>query len=50
MRFIGADLHEKSITFCVVEFTAAGEISVVQRHRIPCCDVALGDRPNGAPL
>ena len=39
MRFIGADLHKKSITFCVLEFTAAGEISVVQRHRIPCCDV-----------
>lgn len=38
MRFIGADLHKKSITFCVVEKTHDG-IRVVGRKRIMCCEV-----------
>ena len=38
MRFIGADLHKKSITFCVVE-TDANRIIVVKRQRIRCCEV-----------
>jgi transposase len=35
MRFIGADLHKKSITFCVVE-VVAGKIEMVQRQRLLC--------------
>lgn len=35
MRFIGADLHKQSITFCVVE-TADGKTQVVERMRIAC--------------
>lgn len=38
MRFIGADLHKKSITFCVVEQAADG-IRVVARKRIMCSEV-----------
>ena len=38
MRFIGADLHKKSITFCVVEKVPDG-IRVVGRKRIMCCEV-----------
>ena len=38
MRFIGADLHKKSITFCVVEKAADG-IRVVARKRIMCSEV-----------
>ena len=38
MRFIGADLHKKSITFCVVE-TDGHQIRVVKRQRIMCCEV-----------
>ena len=38
MRFIGADLHKKSITFCVVE-EVAEKIVVQHRRRILCCDV-----------
>lgn len=38
MRFIGADLHKKSITFCVVE-TDGRKISVVDRKRLMCCEV-----------
>lgn len=38
MRFIGADLHKKSITFCVVE-TDGHQIHVVNRQRIMCCEV-----------
>jgi transposase len=35
MRFIGADLHKKSITFCVVEVVAAKTV-VRQRQRLLC--------------
>ena len=35
MRFIGADLHKKSITFCVVE-QANGSVNIIQRKRITC--------------
>ena len=38
MRFIGADLHKKSITFCVVE-VVAGKIEVVKRQRLHCREV-----------
>ena len=38
MRFIGADLHKKSITFCVVE-TDGHQIRVVQRLRLMCCEI-----------
>lgn len=38
MRYIGADLHKKSITFCVVE-TDGNRINVVKRQRIMCCEV-----------
>ncbi len=37
MRFIGADLHKKSITFCVVE-VVSGKTIVHQRMRIFCCE------------
>lgn len=36
MKFVGADLHKKSITFCVME-KVEGRLSVVQRTRIECC-------------
>ncbi len=39
MRFIGADLHKKSITFCVVE-VVQGKTIVVQRARILCQDTS----------
>ncbi len=35
MRFIGADLHKKSITFCVVEIVA-GKINMLKRQRLSC--------------
>ncbi len=35
MRFIGADLHKKSITFCVVKLVS-GKVQVVHRRRILC--------------
>lgn len=38
MKFVGADLHKKSITFCVVEIVN-GKAIVVLRHRIFCRDV-----------
>lgn len=38
MRYIGADLHKKSITFCVVE-TDHKTITIVKRQRIMCCEV-----------
>lgn len=38
MRFIGADLHKKSITFCVVEIVA-GKTVVKHRRRLLCSDV-----------
>lgn len=38
MRYIGADLHKKSITFCVVEKDSDG-VRVVARKRIMCRDV-----------
>lgn len=40
MRFIGADLHKKSITFCVVEL-AGGKIVVKHRRRMPCKNTDL---------
>lgn len=39
MRFIGADLHKKSITFCVVEVDN-GKTRVVDRKRILCRDTS----------
>lgn len=39
MRFIGADLHKKSITFCVVE-VAKGKTLVLDRQRIFCRETA----------
>jgi len=38
MRFIGADLHKKSITFCVVE-KRDDTIRVVKRQRLLCCEM-----------
>ena len=38
MRFIGADLHKKSITFCVVE-KHQDTLRVVKRQRLMCCEV-----------
>ncbi len=38
MRFIGADLHKKSITFCVVEIVASKTI-VKHRRRVLCSEV-----------
>jgi transposase len=38
MRSIGADLHKKSITFCVVEIVA-GKVRVVARERLLCREV-----------
>lgn len=38
MRFIGADLHKKSITFCVVEIVS-GKTVVKHRRRMLCRDV-----------
>ena len=35
MRFVGADLHKKSITFCVVE-VVGGKTQVIERRRIQC--------------
>jgi transposase len=37
MRYIGADLHKKSITFCVVEIVE-GKTKIVQRKRLGCHD------------
>lgn len=39
MRFIGADLHKKSITFCVLE-EDNGKLVVVDRKRICCRDTS----------
>jgi hypothetical protein len=39
MQFIGADLHKKSITFCVVE-VVSGKTIVHQRIIIFCCETA----------
>lgn len=38
MRYIGADLHKRSITFCVVE-KHQDNIKVVKRQRIACSDM-----------
>ena len=38
MRFIGADLHKRSITFCVVE-KHQDNIRVVKRQKIGCSDM-----------
>jgi len=43
MRFIGADLHKKSITFCVVEIVA-GKVTVCERQRMNCSEVERIDR------
>jgi transposase len=39
MKFVGADLHKKSISFCVV-VVVERKVQIVQRERILCCDVA----------
>lgn len=38
MRFIGADLHKKSITFCVLD-TVNGKTVLKNRRRIDCSDI-----------
>jgi transposase len=38
MKFVGADLHKKSITFCIVELVES-KIVVLKRERILCKDV-----------
>lgn len=38
MRFIGADLHKKTITFCVVDIVQ-GKTRVIHRQRIQCREV-----------
>jgi len=38
MRYIGADLHKHSITFCVVE-TDQQNIRVIKRQRVMCCEI-----------
>jgi hypothetical protein len=38
MKFVGADLHKKSITFCVVELDGRAS-KVVERKRILCNQV-----------
>ena len=38
MKFVGADLHKKTITFCVVE-VVDGSVVVVKRQRILCKDM-----------
>lgn len=38
MKYVGADLHKQSITFCVVE-KAEGKVVVLKRQRILCRDV-----------
>ncbi|MCH7686509.1 MAG: hypothetical protein IH899_07490 [Planctomycetes bacterium] len=38
MKFVGADLHKKSITFCVVEVVGR-QTHVVRRQRILCKQV-----------
>lgn len=43
MRFIGADLHKKSITFCVVEIVA-GKVTVSERRRMNCSEVERIDQ------
>jgi len=43
MRFVGADLHKKSITFCVVEVVDR-KTRVVHRQRMLCKDVAKIER------
>jgi len=37
MRYIGADLHKKSITFCVVKIVR-GKTTIVERKRLSCRD------------
>ena len=37
MQFVGADLHKKSITFCVVKVVGR-KVTVVQRKRLLCCE------------
>jgi transposase len=37
MRFIGADLHKKTITFCVVELVQ-GKTKIVERQRVFCSE------------
>lgn len=43
MRFIGADLHKKSITFCVVEIVN-GKTVVKKRERLLCCQTERIER------
>jgi len=43
MRFVGADLHKKSITLCVVE-VVAGKTVVKNRQRLLCRDVERIER------
>lgn len=43
MRYIGADLHKKSITFCVAEEIEGG-LTMKHRPRFLCCDVERIDK------
>ena len=40
MRYIGADLHKKSITFCVVKIVR-GKTTIVERKRLNCRDTKV---------
>jgi hypothetical protein len=39
MKYVGADLHKKTITLCVL-VTVRGKRQVFQRQRFACCDTA----------
>jgi transposase len=36
MKFVGADLHKKTITLCVMQKDRVGKLEVVDRKRLPC--------------
>ena len=36
MKFVGADLHKKSITLCVMEKDMAGKLEIIARKRLLC--------------
>ena len=38
MKFVGADLHKKTITLCVLEEDAGRKLKMVTRRRLPCSE------------
>jgi transposase len=40
MKFIGADLHKKTITFCVLEEARGRKLQLVTRRRLSCANTA----------